>query len=119
MIFEETILGKVPSKSNCYKIITIAGHASLCKQKVLKDYERAFFMQCRCRGAMIAQPFKLTVDVYHENNRPDLDNAFKIILDCLQTCKAIKNDRHCCEINARKLIDKNNPRIVLKIEELL
>lgn len=119
MIYEETILGKVPSKSNCYKIISIAGHASLCKQNVLKQYEKTFFMQCKCRGIMLKQPFKLTADVYHENNRPDLDNAFKIVLDCLQTCKVIENDRYCVEIHARKLIDKNNPRIVLKIEELL
>ena len=48
-----TIQGHVPSKSNCYKIITIAGHASLAKTKALKDYENAFYLQCPCRGADI------------------------------------------------------------------
>jgi Holliday junction resolvase RusA-like endonuclease len=50
--------------------------------------------------------------------RPDLDNGMKILLDCLQGCKAIQNDRQCVEIHARKLIDKNNPRVEFVIEEV-
>lgn len=114
-----TIQGKIPSKSNSYKIITIAGHSSLGKQKVLKDYEQSFFLQCPLRGKKIAGYFKLVVDVYYENMRPDLDNCLKILLDCLQQCKAIKNDRLCTEIHARKLIDKHNPRIEFEIIEEL
>jgi Holliday junction resolvase RusA-like endonuclease len=113
-----TIQGKIPSKSNSYKIITIAGHSSLGKQKVLKEYEQSFFLQCPLRGKNIAGYFKLSVDVYYENMRPDLDNCLKILLDCLQQCKAIKNDRQCVEIHARKLIDKNNPRVEFIIEEV-
>lgn len=115
----ETILGQVPSKSNSYKIITIAGHASLGKSKALKEYEQTFFMQCRSRGRMIDKRFALTIDVFYSSDRPDLDNALKIVLDCLQSCQVIKNDRLCAEIRARKLIDKKEPRIVLAIEELL
>ena len=37
-----TIQGDVPSKSNCYKIITLNGHGSLAKQKVLKEYESKY-----------------------------------------------------------------------------
>ena len=113
------IRGKIPSKSNCYKIITIAGHSSLAKTKVIKEYEQAFFMQCPIRGKMISKPFKLTADVYYENNLPDLDNCLKVLLDCLQQCKAIKNDRYCFEIQARKLIDKTDPRVELVLEELM
>ncbi|MDD3404948.1 MAG: RusA family crossover junction endodeoxyribonuclease [Paludibacteraceae bacterium] len=110
-----TILGKIPSKSNCYKIIAIGGHSSLAKQKVLKEYERSFFMQCNLRGAHITSYFSIDVDVYYENLRPDLDNCFKILLDCLQQVKAISNDRQCVEIHARKLVDKLNPRIEFEI----
>lgn len=59
---------------------------------------------------MIDRRFKLDIDVY-ASDRPDLDNALKVTLDCLQSSKAIKNDRYCAEIHARKLIDKENPRI--------
>lgn len=115
---KHTIQGEIPSKSNCYKIITLYGHGSLAKRKALKEYEKSFYMQCPIRGLNIKGYFKLKVDVYHENMRPDLDNAFKILLDCLQSCKVIKNDRQCVEINARKLIDKSNPRIEFEIEEI-
>ena len=50
--------------------------------------------------------------------RPDLDNIFKILLESLQSGKAIKNDRYCVEIHARKLIDNENPRIEFTIEEI-
>lgn len=119
MIYDKQIIrGKIPSKSNCYRIITLYGHGSLAKQKVLKEYEKAFYVQCGLRDKNIKGFFKLTVDVYHENLRPDLDNAFKILLDCLQGCRVIKNDRQCMEINARKLIDKVNPRVEFIIEEV-
>ena len=114
-----TIYGQVPSKSNGYKIITISGHSSLAKTKALKDYERKFYLQCQLRGEEIAEPFAIDMDVYYNSNRPDLDNAFKIVLDCLQLCKAIKNDRYCYEIHARKLVDKVNPRIELSITILI
>jgi Holliday junction resolvase RusA-like endonuclease len=110
-----TIYGKIPSKSNCYKIITIGGHASLAKSKVLKEYERSFFLQCPIRDKNLSDFFHLQLDVYYENMRPDLDNSFKILLDCLQSCRAIKNDRQCVRISARKLIDKNNPRVEFDI----
>lgn len=112
----QTILGKIPSKSNSYKIITFNGHASLAKQKALKDYEKSFYMQCgEYRGKNITDFFELELKVFYENNRPDLDNCFKILLDCLQSCKAIKNDRQCVKITAGKYIDKVNPRIEFTI----
>lgn len=111
------IYGSVPSKSNTYKIISIAGHSSLGKTKALKEYEDKFYMQCSLRNRNIASRFKLDIDVYFDSDRKDLDNSFKVILDCLQQCRVIKNDRQCVEIHGRKLIDKKNPRIELSIEE--
>ncbi|WP_442878982.1 RusA family crossover junction endodeoxyribonuclease [Bacteroides sp.] len=112
------ILGKVPSKSNCYKIITISGHASLGKTKGLKDYEKSFYIQCSERNRNINGFFELRVKVFHENMRPDLDNSLKIILDCLQACKVIKNDRNCVKIVAEKYVDKNEPRIEIELTEV-
>lgn len=115
----QTIYGQPPSKSNSYKIITIKGHSKLGKTDATKKYELDFFMQCSLRKKGICKRFKLTVDVFFRSDRPDLDNAMKILLDCLQTCGAINNDRLCAEIHARKLIDKVNPRIEFEIEELV
>lgn len=121
---KQTILGQPPSKSNTYKIVVKPSkfgksHGSLAKTDALKSYEESFFMQCSLRRMNISKRFKLTVDVFFMSDRPDLDNSLKVILDSLQACGAIKNDRLCCEIHARKLIDKNNPRIEFLIEELL
>lgn len=111
-----TITGQPPSKSNSYKVTTLNGHASLGKTKALKEYEESFFMQCPLRNAKISGRFRLEVDVYFTSDRPDLDNSLKVILDCLQSSKAIMNDRQCSEITARKFIDKTNPRIEFELQ---
>lgn len=119
MKHEQVILGSVPSKSNCYRIITIGGHASLGKTTAMKAFEKKFYLQCGAyRNKNIQGFFELYVDVYFQSNQPDLDNSLKGLLDCLQTCKAIKNDRNCVKIVANKFIDKLNPRIEFTIVEV-
>ena len=119
MKHEQVILGNAPSKANQYKIITLGGHGSLAKTKSLKEYEQKFYLQCGAyRNKNIQGFFELYVDVYFHSNQPDLDNSLKCLLDCLQTCKAIKNDRNCVKIVANKFIDKNNPRVEFTIVEV-
>lgn len=110
------IRGDIPSKSNGYKIVTINGHGSLAKTDKLIQYEQSFHLQCKHRGAKEKNPFRLDVDVYFSSNRHDLDNAMKILLDCLQHCGVIVNDRQCVEIHARKLVDKYDPRVEFGLE---
>lgn len=114
----EVILGRVPSKSNSYKIIKLKGYSSLAKTKALNDYEKSFYLQCsKYRNKNILGLFEFEVKVYYPSNRSDLDNSLKIILDCLQKVNAIKNDNNCIRIVAEKFIDKENPRIEFKIIE--
>lgn len=114
-----TIQGTVPSKANSYRIITIAGHASLGKSKALKEYERSFFLQMGAyRNLRLAGLFELEVRVYYPSMRSDLDNALKILLDCLQAGGAIANDNKCVRITAEKFIDKERPRAELRINDL-
>ena len=111
------ILGNVPSKSNCYKIIKIGKKYSIGKTQKLKSYESSFYLQCRKHvKETIGEEFKFTVDVYYNSKRPDLDNSLKIILDCLQKLGMIKNDNKCVEINARKFKDEINPRIEFSVD---
>lgn len=115
----QTIYGNPPSKSNCYKIITLNGHGSLAKTAALKKYEKDFYIQCnQYRNKDIKGYFELHIDVFYENQRSDLDNAMKVILDCLQHVKAIANDNKCVHINARKFLDKVNPRIEFSLKEV-
>ena len=116
---KQVITGKCPSKSNSYKIVTVRGHAQLAKTPALRKYEKDFFMQCGLRGRDITGLFEIDLRVFYENNRPDLDNCLKIILDCLQQCKAIRNDRQCVKITAQKFVSKTDPRIEFTITEVL
>jgi len=64
--FSAKILGNTPSKSNCYKIITLGKHASLAKTSALKKYEESFFWQVgSLRDMMIDVPFEFYVDVFY------------------------------------------------------
>jgi Holliday junction resolvase RusA-like endonuclease len=111
-----TILGQVPSKSNGYKI----GNNRLYKSKELKDYEHFFLIKMLEYRHLFIEPikdkFSIKILVYFQSNRSDLDNSAKIILDCLQNCKVIENDRLCQELHMLKFIDKDNPRIEFEIK---
>ena len=108
MSIEATIKGNVPSKSNCYQVVP----KGMVKSNALNKYEESFLWQVgSVRDLMINTPFEFYLDVYYPSKRSDLDNSLKVILDCLQRSKTIKNDNNCCKIVARKFIDKENPRI--------
>ena len=115
----QTIYGKCPSKSNCYKVVTIDGHGSLAKQSALKEYEKSFYLQCsEYRNRDIKGLFEIRLNVFYDSQRPDLDNCLKVVLDCLQQCRAIRNDRNCVKITAEKFIDKVRPRIEFELVEI-
>ena len=116
---KQTIYGNTPSKSNCYRIIMISGHGSLAKTGTLKKYEDSFYIQCNYyRNKMIEGYFELHIDVYYPNQRSDLDNSLKVVLDCLQKVKAIKNDNKCTKIIINKYLDAGNPRIEFDLVEV-
>lgn len=119
MELRQIIRGQPPSKSNSYRIITIGGHGSLAKTTKLKEYERSFYLQCNnYRDKNISGLFELHIDAFMSSQRPDLDNIFKVVLDMLQSCNAITNDRNCVKIIAQKFVDKKEPRIEFTIKEV-
>lgn len=113
-----TILGQVPSKSNGYKI----ANNRLYKSKELIEYENKFkWLLALAKGKPsepIKDKFAIEILVYFQSNRSDLDNSAKIILDCLQNCNVIENDRLCHRLLMYKFIDKENPRIEFEITRL-
>ena len=115
----QTIIGQPPSKSNSYKIITIAGHSRLGKTPATQSYENAFYIQVGSyKNLEIEGFFELHIRVYFTTMSHDLDNALKVVLDCLQYTHTIKNDNRCTRIVADKFIDKANPRIEFRIVEV-
>ena len=109
---KQVIYGTCPSKSNSYKIINLGNRSSLAKKPALKQYEKDFFIQCNVyRDANIESYFEFYMDVFYPNQRSDLDNSAKVVLDCLQKVNAIKNDNKCVKMVLRKFLDKKNARI--------
>ena len=81
------------------------------------NYYRHFvFSRVSC--ALFQGFFKVQIDVFFPSLSHDIDNAAKIILDCLQSSKVIKNDNRCVELLMRKFKDAVNPRCVITIEEV-
>lgn len=116
MEYTAIIHGTVPSKSNSYQIIKIAGHAQLKKKPAMQKYEETFLWQVgKIRGAKIKTLFEFYIDVYFPSKRSDLDGCLKAVLDLLQTSDVITNDNNCCQIVARKFIDVSDPRVEFKI----
>ena len=73
MKHEQVIYGSVPSKSNCYKIITLGGHGSLAKTQAMKEFEKKFYLQCGAyRNKNIQGFFELYADVYFQSNVPQM-----------------------------------------------
>lgn len=124
---KQVIIGVVPSKSNCYKIITFKSkdsskspHASLAKTQALQKYEKDFFIQCnKYRKANIDGYFEFEMDVYYPNQRADLDNSLKVVLDCLQKIEAFPNDNKCTRIVVNKFVDAARPRVEFTIQKAM
>jgi Holliday junction resolvase RusA-like endonuclease len=108
------VKGQVPSKSNGYKI----GGNRLYKSKELKAYEESFAWQVTKPDKSIEGKFGVELVVYFQSNRSDLDNAAKIVLDCLQANCIVKNDRNCYILTMIKNIDKENPRVLIYIYDI-
>ena len=115
---KEIIYGQVISKANNYQVGASGEGKHIIKTPEIRAYEKRFLEQCRVyRNKHINCRFTLFVTVYESNNRYDLDNALKTILDCLQMAGAITNDNLCVRIEADKRIDARNPRVVFSILE--
>ena len=124
----QTITGKIISKSNSYRIVTIQSKddlrpafSSLAKTKELRAYEKAFAWQCNKYRNKEIEGFIFYANVYFKRTSSDLDGFLKSCLDMLQdaSVKAIKNDNKCMRIVVNKYIDATNPRIEFTIEPII
>lgn len=117
---KEIIHGIVIGKSNHY--FAISDSENKCRivlDEKYKEYKKQFMAQVKIyKDKMIGFPFILYADVFYINDSFDLDNSVKTLLDLLQDCHAITNDKLCLEIHARKHIDKRNPRVEFWVQEI-
>ena len=116
---KQVIYGSCPSKSNAYKIIKINNVYTLGKTPALRNYEKSFYIQCnKYRDANLEGYLEFYMDVFYPNERSDLDNSAKCVLDCCQKVKAFQNDNKIVKLVLRKFLDKKNPRIEFIIKKV-
>jgi len=90
------------------------------KKKAIKDYEKSFIDQIppKYKGLNISYNMNVEIHCYYDSRRPDLDNSAKVILDCLQAAKVIKNDNKVYELHMYKHVYKlTGSRVEIKITE--
>jgi crossover junction endodeoxyribonuclease RusA len=86
---------------------------------LISEEGRRFKARCRlaaqvqCKAPMAGE-IEVRAVVYFRDNRRDLDNVFKPLLDALQGV-AYTNDRQVHRLDFSKRIDRGNPRIEMEI----
>lgn len=115
----EVILGNIVGKANHYMAVPDgAGGKRIIKDEAIRAYEKSFKEQCKIYAdKYVLGSFGLVADVYFSSSRSDLDNAIKTLLDCLQSCGAFADDNKCISIEARKHIDREQPRVRYALRE--
>lgn len=141
-----TILGQCVSMKNSRQIVRLKnGGARLIKSNEALAYERTAQMQIPPSARqMLEGPVRVTLRMFYESERPDLDGA--LLLDVMasetamvagkiekvangqfvqkQTKQLVRrgvyiNDRQVREIHMFHGIDKRNPRVEVEVEPLL
>ena len=65
----------------------------------------------------IEGPVSVTVTLLLKIDR-DIDSSHKLLLDTLQESGILKNDKQVQRLETIKMKDKNNPRVIITLEEL-
>ena len=113
---EGTIHGALPNKSNARRIVRCRGRMLVIKAKDALEFEDRFRVAVLASD-LVCIPFagklSLTVDVYQENLRRDLD--CELLCDVLQKTGVIENDRAIWAKHYQRFIDKQNPRTQFRL----
>ena len=81
-----------------------------------KDTKSAIAWEIASKGKFepLETPVALNIIFYVKNNRADIDNMLKALLDCM-TGIVYKDDSQIMELHCFKEIDKENPRTIIQI----
>ena len=113
-----TVLGALKSKANSRRMVRSGNRTLFIKSKGAMEFVEGAEWQLKVqyKGQPIESQVKLKLDIYYPNNRSDLSP--ELFFDCLQSAGVLKNDRQIIEYSCRKLIDKENPRVICELEEI-
>lgn len=130
-----TVYGEPASKANSRKIVQIKGRPAVIKSKKAQHYVASFSKQCPQIDPPLEGDLKVTMTIYYASRRPDLDES--VVLDCMQSqfvsikvpgktkperrlvrANIYRNDRQVKEKHIFWALDRDNPRVEVKVETL-
>ena len=109
-----TFEGQLCSKSNSRRIVKFGNRLASIKSAESLDFVERFVALVPKPKEPYAGDMTMHVWAYYKDRRRDLDVA--LLQDSLQKARVIQNDRSIVEIHAYRLLDKENPRVVFKLE---
>lgn len=124
-----TIFGEPASKANQRKLVTfggrwityagekirVGGRPAFIKSDKARAYLERAFKDVPVLDPMLQGPLRFTAKIFYASNLPDLDES--LILDALQG-RIYKNDRQVRERHVMHGIDRDNPRAIVRVEEM-
>ena len=117
-MLELKIQGELCSKSNSRRIVNRGKYPRVIKSEKALNYEESSRIQIQSQlgtHKTFLEYVGIEVHVWYASRRPDLD--ISLLQDILEKNGIYKNDRQVAEIRAVKYLDKENPRVLVKIRE--
>jgi len=103
-----------PSANRYWRMV----QGRMIRSREANDYKAYAGLICNTAGLQpLDGDVRVRIDVYRKARRSDLDNALKVVLDCLQGY-AYHNDAQIVEIHARRYDDPRNPRVEITVEAI-
>lgn len=119
-MIEFTIMGEIPSLKNTLTVSYKDGKRRFyhTNNNVLV-YKNSFSLLCPNKHKLnIDKPVAVELKIYKKDNRKDGCNLSDMVYDALQFARVIKNDRLVVERHEFDFIDKERPRVEIKIKEV-
>ncbi len=123
LLTEFVVAGEPGRKSNQRRIVTnpATDKPMIIKSAKAMSYERAFLKQVPEEAKLgvgdVEHPLMLWAHIYYASNRPDVST--ELIQDLLEKAGVVHNDRWFKQIWTHGAIDKENPRVELRIYRIL
>jgi Holliday junction resolvase RusA-like endonuclease len=121
LLTEFVIIGQPPRKSNQRRIVR-RGRGKNARPMLIKSaealqYEKDFILQVtgphKQQWGSLKEDLRLDINIWYPNRRPDLST--ELIKDCLTKAEVIKDDRYIREERTNGYVDKENPRISIRL----
>jgi len=112
--YEQIIIGDCASKANSRRLVYVNKKPLFIKSPKALSFTQAVKQQVSPKRPLEGN-LSLYADIYYSSRRPDLDPS--LILDGLEGLWYI-NDRQIQELHVKKFIDKDNPRVYVRVSEI-